>query len=258
MLKHYMDMLGMDANGFYQMLISLLAFIIPTLGGFFKGVITMLKQQSLKKIFELYCKRENDNFFAVILGWEIAGLIIGVLGALAIDIIIRIVYFYSGSTFKWKMELLSIISVEINCGFLILMAKNKRIRERLLGDKKGTKIIACSMMLISIILMSSMLNNKEVGYTFSILYFINEIIGLWHFQGRYIKYEYSFMSIYLKSGEKIICEQIEKAKRKKDFIILEERNKNIVLPYDRIEKVEYYGPPKFVLAESIRKKSEKK
>lgn len=59
-------------------------------------------------------------------------------------------------------------------------------------------------------------------------------------------------------GGKIICEQIEKAKRKKDFIILEERGENIVLLYDRIERVEYYGPPKFILTESVRKKTEKK
>ena len=182
----------------------------------------------------------------------------GVFGALVTYIIVKIICFYSGCTFKYEVELLSIISVEISCGFLILMVKNKRIRERLLGDKKGIKIIACSMIFITMFLLFYMLNKIEIGYIFIILYWVNELIGLLYFQGRYIKYDFSFMRIYLKNGGKIICEQIEKAKRKKDFIILEERGENIVLLYDRIERVEYYGPPKFILTESVRKKTEKK
>lgn len=124
----------------------------------------------------------------------------GVFGALVTYIIVKIICFYSGCTFKYEVELLSIISVEISCGFLILMVKNKRIRERLLGDKKGIKIIACSMIFITMFLLFYMLNKIEIGYIFIILYWVNELIGLLYFQGRYIKYDFSFMRIYLKNG----------------------------------------------------------
>lgn len=250
MLKSYMNMLNMDANNFYPMLISILALLLPMLVGFIKGIIAMLKQQSPRKIFNLYCKRETDIFYVIILLWEVLGIIIGVYAAIIIDIVIKHVWLCNGAIFKWEIELLIIISIEVSCALSIILVKSKWVRKRLIGDEKGRRIIAYSITFINFGIMFDVLNSKVISFAFFLLYLINEIEGLIHFQGRYVKYDFSSMRIYLKNGEKIICEHIEKAKCNKDFIIIEEKNTCTVLLYDKIEKVEYCGPPKFILTEN--------
>lgn len=255
MLKNFIDMLNMKPDSFFTMIFPTITAMI---GGIIKIINTAVNQPRPGKIFQLYCKRETDNFYVAILFWESAGMIAGCFGAAIICMVIESVCYQNGCIFKWETELLSIISVEISCVVSIIMVKRQRVRERLLGDEKGRKIIACSIIFINTGIMFGMLNEKVISYVFIFFYIVYEIKGLSYFGGRYIKYDFSFMRIYLKNGEKIICEQIEKAKRKKDFIILEERDENIVLLYDRIERVEYYGPPKIILTESVSKKTEKK
>ena len=54
-----------------------------------------------------------------------------------------------------------------------------------------------------------------------LLYILLEALGLWHFTGRYIAFDYSSMKLYLDNNEVIVCENIEEASRYKGYISIE-------------------------------------
>lgn len=52
-----------------------------------------------------------------------------------------------------------------------------------------------------------------------------EGIGLLYFFGRYIKYDFSSMKLYLDNGEMILCEDIEKVRMEKGYTGIEKKVK---------------------------------
>lgn len=68
-----------------------------------------------------------------------------------------------------------------------------------------------------------------------------------HIMKRHTKYDYSSMKLHLDNGDIIVCEDIEKVVRKKDYISVESEGRNIILQYNKIWEVEYYGEPKVIL-----------
>ena len=244
----------MNYESFFTMLVTLVTPLIPLVVGILRNAIVRIKELREKKIFELYCEKETDNFYLGILIGEIVNILLGIMGVFLILFIIENLAFYRGYNFELEKALVAIISFTISVGLSMKMITLGCVRKRLLGDRYGKNIILCSIVVINIAIVCEMMGGKirYIGHGLILLYFIEEIIGLLHFQGRYVKYEFSSIKLYLDSGESIVCEEIEKIRRKKDYIIVENGDRCIILKYHKIWRVEYYGLPKFILNKKIR------
>lgn len=248
-------MLEMNPGSFYSEL--LLICVSPIVGlcvTFLKNICTEFRENREKKIFELYCKRESDNFYVWIMILEIAILII--IYFLVDFCLIMIERFSSflGYGLIINERVSMVISAVISTGISSLIIKCKWVRKRLLGDKEGKILILSSILILNIGVAGGILGEttKNCSYVCIILYLICECLGVLHFQGRYIKYDFSSIKLCLNNGESITCKDIEKVRRRKKYVIVENEDGNIVLPYEKIWKTEYYGLPKFVLIEGSK------
>lgn len=244
-LKNVKSILGMDSNSFYPMLV---ACVIPA-PGLIKSIINEIKEKRRRKIFELYRKSEGDNFYLWVMGIEFFAFL-GVFCVVYLFCeIVRCFLCLKGQLgSEWKVIIVVIVS------FVITMAWTRMtwMRKRLLGDKIGKRIVVCSIFLFNTFFMCLLLNReifRYLGYAFGLIYVGLEVIGLLYFFGRYIKYDFSSMKLYLDNGEMIICEDIEKVRREKGYIGIETKGENTIVDYEKIWKVEYYGSPKIILKE---------
>lgn len=249
-LKNIRYELGIDSNSFYPMIFTILSMVLGIIAWictFLKNGFKKVKEYRERKIFELYCESESDNFYCfVMLAEVLVFLSIFLIFCFLDEIIVNISFFSERqSGFKWEVIISGIISLVVT----IKMTKMNWIRKRLLGDKEGKIIVLCSIFLINIAFICGMTNEKikPMGSIFMFLYLLLEIKGLLHFWGRYTKYDYSSMKLYLDNGDIIVCEDIEKVVRKKDYINVESEGRNIILQYNKIWEVEYYGEPKVIL-----------
>ena len=249
-LNIYKYELGMDSNSFYPMIftnIPIVMGIIAWICTLLKNCFNKVKEYRERKIFELYCESESDNFYCVVIFGEVLIFISIFLIFCFLDEIIVNISFFSErqSGIKWEVIISGIISLVVT----IKTTKMNWIRKRLLGDKEGKRIVLCSIFLINIAFICGITSGKteHLGSLFMFLYLILEIKGLLHFWGRYTKYDYSSMKLHLDNGDIIVCEDIEKVVRKKDYISVESEGRNIILQYNKIWEVEYYGEPKVIL-----------
>lgn len=233
----------LDFNTFVTLLIA----IIPVVWKSVKRIKLKIEERKEKKMFELYHKKESDNFYIFVMLTE--AFVVGLSGVIAIIIDTAIAQLASFTYLKINLhyEALAVISGSV-CTLLIIEKMNWG-RKRLIGDKEGKIIVFCSALLINMWAVFVKLegNIQKVSVFLIWLYLVNEIIGLLYFQGRYTKYDFSSLTLYLNNGEKIVCDNIEKINRKKNYIIIENHDRNIVLQYDQIWRVEYYGAPKYIL-----------
>lgn len=244
-LDNVKSILEMDSNSFYPMLVPC---VIPALG-LIKSIINEIKEKRRRKIFELYRKSEGDNFYLWVMGIEFF-VSLGVFFVIYFFCeIVRCFLCLKGQLGnEWKAIIVVILS------FVITMALTRMtwMRKRLLGDKIGKRIVVCSISLFNMFFMCVLLNGEifsYLGHAFGLIYVGLEGIGLLYFFGRYIKYDFSSMKLYLDNGEMIICEDIEKVRREKGYIGIETKGKNTIVEYEKIWKVEYYGLPKIFLKE---------
>lgn len=238
--------LGMNSNSFYPMIITLVSVIVG-ICNFMKNYLKIIKERKERKMFELYCENESDNFYLFVILVELLVFLSMFLIFCFLDEIIGNISFLSERQLgtKWVVVISGIVSFVVT----IKITQMNRIRKRLLGDKAGKRIVVCSIFLINVGFICGMMNGKikYMGSIFMGLYLLMEIKGLLHFKGRYTKYDFSSMKLHLDNGEVIICEDIEKIVRKKDYISVEAEGRNIILQYNKIWEVEYYGAPKVIL-----------
>lgn len=227
-------------------------FVVPSVKWVWDKWI-LFEEKKKNNLFELYCKRENDNFFAFILFFEMLGMVLGSSGMVLIHKYTPISHI--AEVYSLKPEVLhGFIFFLISIGWSILLTRMVWVRKRTLADKIGKKIIVLSIIILHISSFSAICGDKLANiYLISILiYIILEIVGLLHFQGRYVEYQFSKLRIYLETGEEIICENIEKVKRRRNLVIIEKDDRTIILKYDTIMKVEYYGGPKIITNEKMK------
>lgn len=255
-IESIFTMLERNLDSFFaQLVLVCTPSILTSCLSFLKGVYIEFRKSKEKKVFELYCKKESDNFYVCIMFLEILILLaIVILFSLCWAIIVGISYFLGYEAVINKgVETIIIVVTSVAISFHIV--KIKWVRKRLLGDKEGKILILSSILIFNIGIASGILGGetKNCSYVFLVLYFVCEIWGLLHFQGRYIKYDFSSIKLYLNGGESITCKDIEKVHGRKKYIIVENEDGDIVLQGDKICKVEYYGAPKFVLIEDIER-----
>lgn len=246
--QNVMDTLEMDSNTFYPMIVTLfIAFVVPVFK-FIWDKWVQFDEQRKNNLFELHCKRENDYFYGYILLCEMFGMVLGGLVAIGIDKCIPISHVIDVLFIKTEV-VFGLIFFVISVGWSILVTRMVWVRKRIIADKKGKGIIAMSILALHISSLYVIYGEKyEYVFLLSVTgYLIIEIVGLLYFQGRFVEYRFSKLNIFLGMGEEIRCEDIEKVKRNRNFVIVESQNKVIILKYDAIMKVEYYGGPKIVL-----------
>ena len=77
----------------------------------------------------------------------------------------------------------------------------------------------------------SVIYGDKLGNIYLISIFIYnillEIVGLFHFQEKYVEYQFSKLRIYLETGKEIICENMEKVKRKRNLVVIENDDRTI-------------------------------
>lgn len=108
MLKNFMNVLNMGADSFYPMLVTL---IIAIAGWMCKGAKSWSNRPKPRKVFNLYCKREDDNFYVKIVFWEMAIMIVSVFGAVIIYRAIEIICLSQGYILKWGNIFTAVASV---------------------------------------------------------------------------------------------------------------------------------------------------
>lgn len=250
LLEQLRNTLKMNEDSFYPIFLT---GVVPFFSLLAK-IYLKCKEYLAKKIFELYRKKESDNFYVFIMFTELIIIILNTIIAAFIENVIMESFLCLTDKKELMQGIKLFILVVLSVIFSVTLMKMKWIRKRLLGDKIGKEIVWCSLVLINIWYICIYL---DVLYDFSVFcmrgYFICEIIGVLYFQGRYIKYDFSSLKLYTNNGGCIVCEDIEKIRRRKRFIIIEKKNENIVLQYNQIVKVEYYGQPKFIVKDNIGK-----
>lgn len=107
-LENCKFMLGMDSNYFYPMLIS------PLLGmgiNYLKG----MKERRERKIFELHCKSESDNFYIFVMLVEILVIVLSLFVVYLFCEIIMSISFWGGGRLgdEWKGIISAIVSFGI-------------------------------------------------------------------------------------------------------------------------------------------------
>ncbi|MDE6421732.1 MAG: hypothetical protein K2K87_14600 [Lachnospiraceae bacterium] len=241
--------LQMDANSFYPMLI---AAIVP-LSTLSDSVLMKIKEHKEKRIFEMYKRTESDNFYIFIMIGELVILFFNLFFTVFIYEMIRSALVKISDEVKTGMVLQAMILVAVSIGTGNIIFNMKWVKKRLIGDRAGKLIIFCSVTIVDVFGFLLIVNELHscLHDIFVISYLFFEIIGLLYFQGRYTKYDYSSIKLYLDNGECITCENIENIRIKKNFAVAEVDGKCIVLQYQKIARVEYYGPQKFILKENI-------
>lgn len=181
----------MNLENIYNVL-NILVAIITILVYFMKLIYNAFieyKKYKGKKIFELYCKRESDNFYLWIMLSEIVACVAAVFIVFVGLAIMRVIahFLKRQILINERLETVVIGIMSICISFFLL--KMKWVRKRLLGDKEGRILIFSSILSFNIGITCEVWGGvpKDFGIVFMSLYFVCEILGFLHFQGRYIK-----------------------------------------------------------------------
>lgn len=237
-LENFRLSIGMDVNEFYSAFITLISIVIPAVVSFFKCIINIGKNN----LWLPYKKREGDFFFLIVLMIEV-GLV--AVATVVFALICRVLYAL-GIRFYILYGFIYGVLIAAMRRFILRL---KFVRIRLLGEKKKSWLVYVSMVIISLMLWTFILeidNSIFCVILFSV-YFLVEIAGMIAFKGRYILYEYSCVIFYLRNGDSIDCKDISKITIKGSSIIIAEEKKQIILMHEEILKAEYYGEEKIQL-----------
>lgn len=253
-LKSIQEKLGMDANDFYAAFIPLIIALITALFNSLcligKFIISIFKSEH-NKLINVQIKKEGDFFYIVIMGVEIlmvflalilCHVILSVLGFI-------IIYFKLSISYDIAKIIMLCVKFAIEIISIRVLSRWTYIRKRVLGMGRKRYLIYAPLCILYIITTLSFVGVYYDWLSFMLFwtFLLCEVLGICIFRGRYTKYAYSNISIYLKNNEKIVCNDIRNMRIKKDFVIITQNERQIRIDNDVIIKVEYYGKPDFVL-----------
>ena len=233
---------------------KIMSAIIPILIPAMTFTYNALKDHDNKILSRLYYKIENDFFYAVFLTLEVVNLFLGCLIAVFTAYFISI--FNHGLNIHGNITYLFGFTISFVSSCFLL--KLKWVRKRALGDKKGKIFLIVSVVLFHLIYIFNKFDKTYLEGIFTFVYLVLEIISLFHFRGRYVKYRFSKVKFYLDDGSKVLCENIEKLRGKRNYIIVDNEENAVVIPYNKIQKAEYFGPPKIILISNKKKRVKKR
>lgn len=255
-LEETRELLNMDANSFYQSVIAFVGVLISALSGgivlLFNGIKYISRDYKKSKLLKIYYKKETDNFYVYVMLVEFVDIIFGFLIGVIISACINHFFWYCKFEFRLDFKDIMLISIMVVVGLTLQIRKMPWVKKRILGDKFGKMIIWCSIISICIATSGTLLGGKleYFGVCFMFIYLLIELIGVSYFRSRYEEYLFSKIRIHLQDGSYIVCEYIERLKRKKNYLIVDNIDTATVVEYDKIDKVEYYGPLKIIMRDN--------
>lgn len=227
-LSQIKDEIGMDPNYFYPLLVTIIIALIPII----KSLFSFIYNSRINSLLDLHRTEESDFFYVKIMFIEMLFFIVSFLLAVMACAVIMILFSYVDVDIQMKITYILIIFFSLSIGLIItntMLMKFKFVRKRIVGEKIWRWLIYAPITLYSLPLFWALVfpqSNFFIILSYILLAFC-EIIGMIHFHGRYIRYEYSSLSIYINNGDKIECEDISKIRRRKDILILKEENTKI-------------------------------
>lgn len=252
-LNQIRENIGMDANYFYP---ALLTIILPA----FSLIYGLVKNNIKNNLLDFQTKEESGIFYGIVMFIEV--LVIGVEIEMH-DLVWRVI-----GAFLHSINIHIYVPVFINdimsIMFVVLMgiiltkklSKTVFIRNRVIGSGKERYLLYAPIIIMHIwaIVIIFNIKNTILMHLLCITIICFEIIGIFVFDGRYIKYKYSSVRITMNDGEVLDCKDISKISKKYNYLIVMQDDKQIRMRYDYISKTEYYGEPLFVMKESEFKK----
>lgn len=238
MLEEFRDIakvLKIDTSSWVTLLCSLVVVVIP----FVSKIINIVESIGKYSIWNLHKKYKDTMFFAYIIYLEYAYVFIAMI---VFALINQLLIAFKVLNIIQKFVLLIILIFEIIIN-VISFIKIPFIRKKIIENRKAGKIMLIFLAIIahSYFFMGfyRLHNIWTVGIEL-ILLIVIEIWGLKTFKG-YIQYQYSSVIIYLSNGEKVDCKDISKIKKKHNYFIITEKNKEVRIKYETIVQMKYYG-----------------
>lgn len=253
-LKSIQEKLGMDANDFYVAFIPPMIALIPQLINLLyligKSLISIFKSKH-NKLIDVQIKKEGDSFFMVIMIVEIfiVLLVFMLLFMILSALEFAIKHFELSISYNTVNFIMLCTMIAIEIISIKVLSRWTYIRKRILGMGKERYLIYAPLCTLYIMTTLSYIGvyNDWLNSIFFWIFMLCEAVGICIFGGRYTKYAYSNISIYLKNDERIVCNDIRNMRIKRDFVIITQNERQIRIDNDVITKVEYYGKPDFVL-----------
>lgn len=245
-LNDIREALGMDANYFYPALVTIVLALVTSI----KSLIDSLNNRRKDYLFELYRTQETDYFYVVMMIVEIFAFVIGLILITVIwEMLLSAVNCFEINisrsdlqpTFQFFLFFLSLIADLLFIKKILL--RKMCVRKRIIGRKKEmwllySPIIIYNIWLFFIIYLPKCTIAKALV---SLILSICEVKGLICFKETYIKYKYATLTIFLKDGNVVKCEDISKIKRKTATLIIEKEHSAVHVRYDEVSRIEYSG-----------------
>lgn len=233
------EILGMDANYFYPALITIVIALLPLI----KGIWADIKNKYENNLLQLYRSEENEFFYMVVMIVEMIVFFAIYFASLILLVFIKRYLHVIESGLLFYVS----IATSILCFAFIkkILTNVTMIRIRLIDKDRFKWLIYApafvyNAWVLSVICFS---DYKVLNDIITILFIVTEVAGLWVYRGRYIRYEYSDITIYTNNGYVIRCDDISKIRRKKNIVIIENKNEVFHIKYDDISKTEHSGAP---------------
>lgn len=249
------EALGMDANYFYTAMVTLVIALIP----FVKNICAYINNSHKNNLLQLYRSEEDDFFYFKIMLIEL--FLFGIsyyVAVILLTIIKPYIPFLKCSKLFYSLGV-ALSEIIVAAFIKKLMRKSVKVRKRCVGIRRIYKWLIYSPFFtyaISTILTIFFSNSENlINVVFIILIAISEVTGMWVYRGRYVRYEYSNITIYTKNGYIIKSDDITKIRRMKNVVIIEDRNSLIRIKYDDITKTEYSGSVVIKLKNGLKKNS---
>lgn len=143
-----------------------------------------------------------------------------------------------------------LISLVIACALTELAIRHiGKLRLKFLGNKKKRIFlyIPIAYFAIPVLYQTIFGKNTVVITVIAIALCLIEVIGIINTETNYTCYKYKKAVFYLEDGEKIICNDISKLKKKRNIMRLENENGSICFRYSDIKRVDYSGEKAILL-----------
>lgn len=247
-LDNVREVIGMDPNYFYTCCVAFVAtIIIPVVAGIGKQVQNIRNTN----VWDLCCRSEGDLFYPLIMLFE---FILSFCTLLIMGIVQAVLTIFRLSYCVTFIVMLSLTLFMTICSTKFTLSRFF-VRKRLIGCKKEKYLIWAPGIIYNILSFSVYMNMYALFYSvLLVIFLVIELWGMYIFKGRYIEYKYSGMIFYLNDKLVIDCKDITSVIKKYNFFIIKEYGKQIIIKFDNISRVEYYGGMKIKLIGKSSKK----
>ncbi len=232
------ETLGMDANSFFPALVT----VFISLCSLVRGIYGTFKSKWEDNFLQLYKSEEQNFFYLIVLLIETVVFVFSYFSSVMFCMTAVIIIPMIG-TYPLFYVLASGLSSVLCFVFIKVFAYAIQIKKRIFDKGRFRWLIYAPMFIYNVwILLGTCFHQwKYLSIIVAILLVIVESFGLWVYRGRYIKYQFSDITIYTKNGDIINCNDISKLRRKKKVVVVENGNTVFHIKYDDISKIEYGG-----------------